>query len=116
MALLDNYEMSTGVAEKVTNEELEENERFLDAILKTEVIKVLLQRKFMCMGYFLYAIYRPWFQKTCHLLNAWTHSFIFQRAHKYLVSKGQASSDIAQFKKQLNDIWFRLYHRDRSGG
>ncbi|KAL7828059.1 hypothetical protein AOLI_G00312110 [Acnodon oligacanthus] len=77
ISLLDNYEMSTGVAEKVTNEELEENDLFLDAILKTEVMK---------------------------------------RTHRYLVSKGQASSDIAQFKKQLFDIWFKLYNRDRSGG
>ncbi|XP_078120516.1 uridylate-specific endoribonuclease C-like isoform X2 [Sander vitreus] len=37
-------------------------------------------------------------------------------AHKYLVRKGQSQSDPGQFKKQLYDIWFRLYHRDRSGG
>ncbi|XP_072529183.1 uridylate-specific endoribonuclease C [Salminus brasiliensis] len=77
ISLLDNYEMSTGVSEQVTSEELQENSFFLDAILKTEVMK---------------------------------------RAHQYLVSKGQASSDVAQFKKQLFDIWFKLYHRDRSGG
>ncbi|XP_060759292.1 poly(U)-specific endoribonuclease-C-like [Neoarius graeffei] len=75
--LLDNYEMSTGVAEKVTHEELEENNIFLDAILQTKVMK---------------------------------------RAHGYLVSKGQASCDVSQFKRQLFDIWFKLYHRDRSGG
>ncbi|KAB5542331.1 hypothetical protein PHYPO_G00090440 [Pangasianodon hypophthalmus] len=75
--ILDNYEMSTGVAENVTSEELEENNIFLNAILQTQVMK---------------------------------------RAHEYLVSKGQASSDVAQFKKQLFDIWFKLYHRDRNGG
>ncbi|KAF5908331.1 poly(U)-specific endoribonuclease-C-like [Clarias magur] len=75
--LLDNYEMSTGVAEKVTSEELEENDVFLNAILQTQVMKC---------------------------------------AHKYLISKGQAPSDIAQFKKQLFDIWFKLYNRDKSGG
>ncbi|XP_060746025.1 poly(U)-specific endoribonuclease-C-like [Tachysurus vachellii] len=75
--LLDNYEMSTGVEEKVTSQELEENNIFLDAILQTQVMK---------------------------------------RAHGYLVSKGQASPDVAQFKKQLFDVWFKLYHRDRSGG
>lgn len=42
--LLDNYEMSTGVAEQVTKEELQENNLFLDAILKTEVMKVHYQR------------------------------------------------------------------------
>ncbi|KAG7320420.1 hypothetical protein KOW79_016273 [Hemibagrus wyckioides] len=75
--LLDNYEMSTGVAEKVTSEEMEENNIFLNAVLQTQVMK---------------------------------------RAHGYLVSKGQASPDVAQFKRQLFDIWFKLYHRDRSGG
>ncbi|XP_063074099.1 poly(U)-specific endoribonuclease-C-like isoform X2 [Engraulis encrasicolus] len=75
--LLDNYEMSTGVAETVTSQEMMENHLFLDAILQTEVMKC---------------------------------------AHSYLVRKGQASSDMTHFKKQLFDIWFRLYHRDRSGG
>ncbi|MBN3322003.1 ENDUC protein, partial [Atractosteus spatula] len=77
MKLLDNYEMSTGVSETVTTEEVEENNLFLDAVLNTKVIK---------------------------------------RAHQYLVSKKQASPNMAEFKKQLYDIWFRLYHRDRSGG
>lgn len=40
ISLLDNYEMSTGVTEHVTKEELQENHLFLDAILKTEVMKV----------------------------------------------------------------------------
>ncbi|KAA0720904.1 Poly(U)-specific endoribonuclease-C [Triplophysa tibetana] len=75
--LLDNYETSTGVAEQVTKEELQENNLFLDAILKTEVMKC---------------------------------------AHRYLVSKGRAQSDQAQFKRQLYDMWFKLYHRDRNGG
>lgn len=75
--LLDNYEMSTGVEETLTTEELKENHLFLDAILETEVMKC---------------------------------------AHKYLASKGQSPSDPTQFKRQLYDIWFRFYHRDRSGG
>lgn len=75
--LLDNYEIATGVAEQVTNEELRENNLFLEAILKTEVMKC---------------------------------------AHRYLISKGRAQSDPAQFKRQLFDIWFKLYHRDRNGG
>lgn len=40
MKLLDNYERSTGVAEKVTSEEVAENNAFLDAILETAVMKV----------------------------------------------------------------------------
>ncbi|XP_036376278.1 poly(U)-specific endoribonuclease-C-like [Megalops cyprinoides] len=75
--LLDNYEMSTGLSETVTSQELQENHLFLDAILETEVMK---------------------------------------RAHRYLVSKGKSPADERQFKDQLYDIWFRLYHRDRSGG
>lgn len=40
MKLLDNYERSTGVAEKVTADEVTENNAFLDAILDTSVMKV----------------------------------------------------------------------------
>ncbi|XP_054611688.1 poly(U)-specific endoribonuclease-C-like isoform X2 [Dunckerocampus dactyliophorus] len=75
--LLDNYEMSTGVSETVTPEELQENQKFLDAILETEVMKC---------------------------------------AHRYLIKKRQSPPAVTQFKKQLYDIWFRLYHRERSGG
>lgn len=38
--LLDNYEMSTGVSETVTSDEMKENHLFLDAILETDVMKV----------------------------------------------------------------------------
>lgn len=38
--LLDNYEMSTGVSETVTSEELQENRLFIDSIMKTDVMKV----------------------------------------------------------------------------
>lgn len=41
MNLLDNYEPSTGVAEKVTAEEIAENNLFLNAVLETDVMKVL---------------------------------------------------------------------------
>ncbi len=40
MKLLDNYERSTGVAERVTAEEVTENNSFLDAVLETAVMKV----------------------------------------------------------------------------
>ncbi|XP_052008922.1 uridylate-specific endoribonuclease C-like [Xyrauchen texanus] len=75
--LLDNYERSTGVAERVTAEEVTENNSFLDAILETAVMK---------------------------------------RAYRYLVEKGKSHSDLKLFKSQLYYMWFRLYHRDRSGG
>lgn len=37
IALLDNYETSTGLAEEVTPEEIAENRRFIDAIMTTKV-------------------------------------------------------------------------------
>ncbi|XP_051916975.1 uridylate-specific endoribonuclease C [Hippocampus zosterae] len=77
LRLLDNYERSTGVAERVTTEEKVETSRFLDAILETEVMK---------------------------------------RTHRYLVSKGQSSSNLRDFKSQLRLIWFHLYHRQRNTG
>ncbi|KAI5623907.1 poly(U)-specific endoribonuclease-C precursor, partial [Silurus asotus] len=77
MKLLDNYERSTGVAEKVTTDEIAENNAFLDAILNTAVMK---------------------------------------KAHQYLVGKGKSNSDLGEFKTQLYNIWFRLYHRERNGG
>ncbi|XP_041658510.1 poly(U)-specific endoribonuclease-C-like [Cheilinus undulatus] len=49
-------------------------------------------------------------------INSMMETEVMKCAHKYLVGKGQSPSDPAQFKKQLYDIWFRLYHRDRSGG
>lgn len=39
-----------------------------------------------------------------------------QHAHKYLVRKGKSSSNLRQFKNQLNRIWFHLYHRQRNTG
>ncbi|XP_033004231.1 poly(U)-specific endoribonuclease-like [Lacerta agilis] len=43
ISLLDNYETSTGMAELVTAEEIAENNRFLDAVLETEVMKLTHQ-------------------------------------------------------------------------
>lgn len=48
---------------------------------------------------------------------AWINLMVFsQRAHMYLVSKGQSSSDLRMFKNQLDLIWFHLYHRQRNSG
>uniref|UniRef100_A0A8D0BRT0 Uridylate-specific endoribonuclease n=1 Tax=Salvator merianae TaxID=96440 RepID=A0A8D0BRT0_SALMN len=43
ISLLDNYETSTGVAEIVTQEEIAENNHFLDAVLETEVMQLTHQ-------------------------------------------------------------------------
>ncbi|KAM4619290.1 uridylate-specific endoribonuclease C [Polymixia lowei] len=49
-------------------------------------------------------------------LDAVLMTKVMKHAHKYLVRKGQSSSDLRQFRSQLYLIWFRLYHRERSGG
>ncbi|XP_037537800.1 poly(U)-specific endoribonuclease-C-like [Nematolebias whitei] len=49
-------------------------------------------------------------------IDAIMETEVMKCAHKYLVKKGQSPPDLAQFKKQLFNIWFRLYHRDRNGG
>ncbi|XP_003384369.1 PREDICTED: poly(U)-specific endoribonuclease-like [Amphimedon queenslandica] len=74
IALLDNYETSTGVNEEVTDEEVKENKLFINAIMETKVMK---------------------------------------RAHDYLVSCGKSPREIIPFKRQLYDIWFKLYRRTR---
>ncbi|KAJ7329488.1 hypothetical protein JRQ81_015662 [Phrynocephalus forsythii] len=43
ISLLDNYETSTGAAELVTPEETAENNRFLDAVLETDAMKLTHQ-------------------------------------------------------------------------
>uniref|UniRef100_A0A8C6TTM6 Uridylate-specific endoribonuclease n=1 Tax=Neogobius melanostomus TaxID=47308 RepID=A0A8C6TTM6_9GOBI len=40
-------------------------------------------------------------------------SEVMKCAHKYLVRKGHSSSNTNEFKRQLYDIWFKLYHRER---
>ncbi|KAM7396539.1 hypothetical protein PAMP_019572 [Pampus punctatissimus] len=49
-------------------------------------------------------------------LDAVLETEVMKRAHKYLVSKGQSSSNLQQFKSQLQLIWFHLYHRQRTTG
>ena len=34
-----------------------------------------------------------------------------KRAHQYLVSQGKSDKDEITFKKQLYDLWFKLYKR-----
>ncbi|NXH16350.1 ENDUA protein, partial [Bucco capensis] len=68
ISLLDNYETSTGVAEVVTPEEVAENNRFLDAVLETQVMKLaheyLLKKKLAKprLADFKSQLYDIWFQ------------------------------------------------------
>ncbi|KAG7272217.1 hypothetical protein CRUP_035744 [Coryphaenoides rupestris] len=48
-------------------------------------------------------------------LDAILATDVMKHAHAYLVREGRSPSDPMSFKRQLYDMWFRLYHRDRSG-
>lgn len=72
--LLDNYELSTGQPEVVTEEELKETDEFLNAVLSTTVMKL---------------------------------------AHDFLVKIHKSPADKAAFKRQLTEMWFKLYKRNR---
>ncbi|NWS98799.1 ENDUA protein, partial [Mionectes macconnelli] len=68
ISLLDNYETSTGVPEVMTPEEIAENNRFLDAILATKVMRraheYLLQKNLAKpnLADFKHQLYDIWFQ------------------------------------------------------
>nr|XP_057932187.1 uridylate-specific endoribonuclease C [Doryrhamphus excisus] len=49
-------------------------------------------------------------------LDAVLETEVMKRAHRYLVTKGQSSSDVRHFKSQLHLIWFHLYYRQRNTG
>lgn len=49
-------------------------------------------------------------------LDAVLETEVMKHAHKYLVRKGKSSSNLRQFRNQLNLIWFHLYHRQRNTG
>uniref|UniRef100_A0A8C6WRL5 Uridylate-specific endoribonuclease n=1 Tax=Neogobius melanostomus TaxID=47308 RepID=A0A8C6WRL5_9GOBI len=49
-------------------------------------------------------------------IDAVVESEVMKCAHKYLVRKGHSSSNTNEFKRQLYDIWFKLYHRERGDG
>lgn len=42
-ALFDNYEMDASINEKVTDQEIQEENDFITALLKTEVMKTLMK-------------------------------------------------------------------------
>jgi poly(U)-specific endoribonuclease len=47
-------------------------------------------------------------------LDAIMHTRPMKEAHQYLVSKGKSPKNEQDFKRQLYDIWFRLYRRTRA--
>lgn len=69
LALLDNYEMDPSVHEDVSNQEITENYRFLDEVLKTPAMKLVhdyLKRKgkaSFSISQFKSELYDLWFKK-----------------------------------------------------
>ncbi|KAM9789692.1 uridylate-specific endoribonuclease C-like [Neosynchiropus ocellatus] len=49
-------------------------------------------------------------------LSAVMETEVMKHAHQYLIRKRMSPSDPHQFRNQLYNIWFRLYHRERGGG
>lgn len=49
-------------------------------------------------------------------LSAVMETEVMKHAHQYLIRKRMSPSDPGQFRNQLYNIWFRLYHRERGGG
>jgi len=68
IALLDNYEASTGLSEEVTPEEVQENRSFIDAIMETKVMKRVHEYLTSCgktshnIGEFKRHLYNIWFK------------------------------------------------------
>ncbi|KAM8838490.1 uridylate-specific endoribonuclease C-like [Synchiropus picturatus] len=49
-------------------------------------------------------------------LSAVMETEVMKHAHQYLIRKRMSPADPDQFRNQLYNIWFRLYHRERGGG
>jgi hypothetical protein len=71
IALLDNYESSTGVREDVTREEIMENRNFIDQIMKTKVMNKAHEYLASCgksdrdIWKFKHQLYDIWFKLYC---------------------------------------------------
>ena len=53
-------------------------------------------------------------EENWHFLDLILDTPVMQHTHQYLMDHGKASEDKDEFRKQLYDIWFRLYRRCRS--
>ena len=68
IALLDNYERETGRAEVVTQEEINENRRFIDLIMETEPMKIAhevlakFKKSPLDVRGFKHQLYQIWFE------------------------------------------------------
>jgi len=54
-------------------------------------------------------------QEVHEFLDAMMDTDVMKEAHKFLVEKGKADSDENKFKRQLHDIWFRMFAKNYRG-
>ncbi|XP_070556989.1 uridylate-specific endoribonuclease B-like [Ptychodera flava] len=53
------------------------------------------------------------FRENCRFIDSIMKTKVMKEAHKFLVSKGASPRDEQAFKRQLYDIWFKLYRRTK---
>ena len=46
-------------------------------------------------------------------IDAIMETKVMKRAHEFLASSGKSSRNVGEFKKHLDDIWFKLYRRTK---
>ncbi|KAL0586478.1 hypothetical protein ABG067_003865 [Albugo candida] len=89
IALLDNYERRTGEREMLTNNEIYENNQFLNELLKTKVMR------------YVYRCVCEFYERRPHvLINSW------------LVERKKIRGGENVFKKEVEAIWFDFYRRE----
>ncbi|CAL8372961.1 unnamed protein product [Arctogadus glacialis] len=113
LTLLDNYEMSTGVAERISPEEVAENNLFLDAVMETEVMK-RAQRYLVGKGkssanarQFRSQLYLIWFQLYHRERNAGMDSSGFEHV---FVGETKSGTEIIGFHN-----WLQFYLQEKHG-
>lgn len=111
--LLDNYEMSTGVAEGVSPEEVQENNLFLDAVLQTAVMKrahqylVLKGKSNSDLRQFKSQLYLIWFKLYHRNRNTGMDSSGFEHV---FVGETKTGSEIIGFHN-----WLQFYLQEKHG-
>ncbi|XP_077424782.1 uridylate-specific endoribonuclease C isoform X2 [Vanacampus margaritifer] len=113
LRLLDNYERATGVAERVTAEELTETNLFLDAILQTEVMKrthrylVSKGQSSTILRHFKSQLRLIWFHLYHRQRNTGPDSCGFEHV---FVGELKSSTEITGFHN-----WIQFYMQEKGG-
>ncbi|XP_002739117.3 uridylate-specific endoribonuclease B-like [Saccoglossus kowalevskii] len=115
LALLDNYEQETGLAEEVTPEEFKENWKFINAIMKTNVMqlahKILVSKDKAVddVGAFKEQLYEMWFhlyRRTRGVRNFDSSGF----EHVFVGETRGGTDDVMGFHN-----WIQFYLQERRG-